>query len=129
MVQFQILSGRMAGSRPVARRFPFWIGRGATAPLRLEDPGVWERHVEINFQRGIGFELAAQGDALVSVNGERQTAVRLRNGDLIELGGTRLRFWLGDAEQKELGTREFFTWMLVALVAVGQIALVYWLLR
>jgi predicted component of type VI protein secretion system len=128
MIQFQVLSGKMAGSKQVARLFPFRIGRSPEAHLRLEDPGVWDAHAEINFHRGDGYHLAANPDSLVLVNGERFAAARLRNGDVIELGGARLRFWLADAEQKKLVFREWSTWLLIAAVAFGEIALIYLLL-
>ena len=48
MVQFKIVSGKMAGTEQVARRFPFRIGRSAEADLRLEDDGVWDDHLELS---------------------------------------------------------------------------------
>ena len=46
-------------------------GRAADAGLPLDEAGVWERHLQIEFQRGTGFTFTAQPDALALVNGER----------------------------------------------------------
>lgn len=129
MIQFQILSGKQAGSDIVVRRFPFCIGRGAEADLQLDDAGVWERHVQIEFQRGEGFAFSANSQALMLVNGERVESGILRNGDLIELGSMQLRFWLARTKQRSLRFRETLTWMALIALFGGQIALIYWLLN
>ena len=46
MVQLNILSGKKAGTRTVARHFPFRIGRAAGNELQLEDDGVWDQHLD-----------------------------------------------------------------------------------
>jgi hypothetical protein len=129
VIQLHILSGQQTGSDIVVRRFPFVIGRGAGAGLLMDDAGVWDRHLQIEFQRDAGFTFSVQPNALAVVNGERAEAGTLRNGDLIELGSARLRFWLARSTQKTLRVREALTWFaLFALFAV-QIGLIYWLLR
>lgn len=129
MIQFQILSGKQAGSDIVVRHFPFCIGRGADADLQLDDAGVWDRHVQIEFQAGEGFTFSVNTQALTLVNGERVESGVLRNGDLIELGSMRLRFWLARSKQKSLRFRETLTWMALIALFGGQIALIYWLLN
>ena len=129
MIQFQILSGKQAGSDIVVRRFPFCIGRGAEADLQLDDAGVWERHLQIEFQRGEGFAFSAKSQALILVNGERVESGLLRNGDLIELGALQLRFWLARSRQKGLRFRETLTWTALVALFGGQIVLIYWLLN
>jgi len=75
MIQFQILSGKTAGTRWVARHFPVRIGRAAANDLQLQDNGVWDEHIELNFDRRQGFVLTAKPNALVTVNREAvQTA-------------------------------------------------------
>jgi len=128
MIQLEILSGKMAGNRYGVRRFPLRIGRAPQAGLRLEDPGVWENHAEIGFERGNGYQARANGDALLRINGELLAASRLRAGDVLELGAVRIRFWLGAPTQRRLGLREFGTWLLIAAVILGQIVLIYELL-
>src|SRR6266850_5588955 len=129
MVQFQILSGKMAGTRWVARRFPVRVGRTAANDLQLQDQGVWDEHLELNFDRRQGFTLIAKPDALVTVNREAVQTARLRNGDSIELGAVRLQFWLGETRQYGLRIREWFVWTLIAVISLGEVALVYWLLQ
>ena len=40
-----------------------------------------------------------------------------------------MQFWLGDPRQRGLRIREGFVWTLIAAISLGQVALVYWLLR
>ena len=129
MIQLQILSGKQAGRDLVARRFPFVIGRAANTDLQLDEPGVWDRHFRFRFERGAGFGFDAQTDALVMVNGEQVAEGFLRNGDVIELGSARLRFWLARARQKTLRVREALTWTALFVLFGAQIALIWWLLR
>jgi len=129
MVQFNVLSGKKAGNQSVARHFPFRIGRATESDLPLDDDGVWDQHLILEFQRETGFTLTTVSNALASVNGRPvQTAV-LRNGDLITLGSVKLQFWLGATRQGGLHTGEFFVWALLILVTLGQLALIYWLIR
>ena len=129
MVQFRILSGSKAGVTWVARRFPVRIGRSPDADLRLEEPGVWDEHLRIAFDRAEGFILETQSNALASANGSAVTRAVLRNGDTVELGSVKLRFWLGEARQRGLRFREWFVWFFIAAVCGGQVALIYWLMQ
>jgi pSer/pThr/pTyr-binding forkhead associated (FHA) protein len=129
MVQLSILSGKQAGNLWVARRFPIRVGRAAKSDLRLDEPGVWDQHLRILLKPKEGFVLQAEDDALVSVNGAPFRSGLLRNGDLIELGASKLQFWLAERRQRGLGSREVLTWVGIALISLGQVALVYWLLQ
>jgi predicted component of type VI protein secretion system len=129
VIQFQLLSGKQAGAEIVVRHFPFRIGRGAEADLPLDEAGVWERHVQIEFQRGKGFAFTTNSQAVTLVNGMRVENGLLRNGDLIELGSMQLRFWLARSKQKSLRFREAFTWTAFFALFGAQIALIYWLLN
>jgi pSer/pThr/pTyr-binding forkhead associated (FHA) protein len=128
MIQLDVLSGTKAGSRTVVRRFPFRVGRAADNDLQLDDGGVWNRHLALEFQTG-GFNLAVEPDALVSINGAPFQNQILRNGDVITLGSAKLQFWLAAARQRGLRPREMFVWTLVAAVTAVQIALIYRLIR
>lgn len=128
MIQLHILSGKQAGGEIVVRHFPFTIGRG-DAHLPLDDGGVWEQHLQIDFQHGAGFTFTARSDAGVIVNGASVAAGLLRNGDLIELGAARLRFWLARTEQRSLRWREGLTWAALFALLAAQGALVWLLLR
>jgi predicted component of type VI protein secretion system len=125
MVQLKIVSGQTAGTHWVARHFPVRIGRASTCDLRLEEAGVWDEHVKLNFTQGEGFLLNAHTDALVAVNGQTVRTARLRNGDMISLGSVQLQFWLGDAPLRGYRLREWFVWSLVAAVVAAQVFLVY----
>jgi hypothetical protein len=129
MIQFNVLSGKMAGTQTVARRFPFHIGREAGVDLRLEDPGVWDRHARVDFKKAEGISLTALGEALVSVNDQSVRETVLRNGDRLAIGSVQLRFWLAETRQRGLGIREFVVWACVLFVTLGQLALLYWLLQ
>jgi pSer/pThr/pTyr-binding forkhead associated (FHA) protein len=129
MVQFNILSGRKAGVQSAARRFPFRIGRAPGNELQLDDDGIWDQHLTLEFNRQKGFTLAIAPNALVAINsGLVQTAI-LRNGDIITLGSAKLQFWLAAARQRGLRLREAFVWALLAAVTAAQFALIYWLIR
>jgi predicted component of type VI protein secretion system len=129
MICLQILSGSKAGARWVARRFPVRIGRATANDLQLEDDGVWDEHLELAFDPTQGFVLNPRPNAIVAVNREAAQGTRLRNGDAIELGSVQMRFWLGETQQRGFRGREWFVWMLVAAMSLGQVALVYWLLQ
>jgi pSer/pThr/pTyr-binding forkhead associated (FHA) protein len=129
MVQLKILSGTQAGSMTVARRFPFRVGRGAESDLRLEEPGVWDRHLEIAFEPRNGFLAVPRGEALITVNGKPSGAVRLRNGDQIEMGGAVVQFWLGETQQRGFRLREWMVWSTYALVTALELLLIFRLLE
>ncbi len=129
MVQLKVLSGKKAGTVWVARRFPVRVGRSAGADLQLDESGIWDQHLQVDFSRGEGYVLRTQPDALTSVNGQAAPRALLRNGDTIEIGSIRMQFWLAEARQRGLRFREGLTWAGIAVVTAGQISLIYWLLR
>jgi pSer/pThr/pTyr-binding forkhead associated (FHA) protein len=125
MVQLDILSGNMAGTHWVARRFPVLIGRAAACHLQLEGNGIWEHHAQLEFDPAEGFLLQVQQDAIVTVNSQPVQSARLRNGDSISLGSVQIQFWLGDVRQFGLQLREWLVWMIVLAVTVSQVVLAY----
>jgi predicted component of type VI protein secretion system len=125
MVQFKIVSGKMAGTEQVARHFPFRIGRSPSADLRVEENGVWDEHLEMAFHPGEGFILTAHPDALAAINGQPFREAVLRNGDSIEIGALKIRFWLGATRQRSLRPREWLTWAAFALIIAFQLFLIY----
>lgn len=129
MVQLRIISGTMAGDVQVVRHFPFRIGRSVENDLCLEDAGVWENHLTLEFQKNEGFILQAAPDAFAAINEEPQTSARLRNGDIISFGSAKIQFWLAAPRQRGLRLREFFVWVLLAAVTILQLALIYSLLK
>jgi len=130
MVQLKFLSGKKAGTSWGTRRFPVRLGRAANADLRLEEDGVWDDHLRIEFNAREGYVLGTGAGALVRVNGRPlEKPAPLRNGDLIEIGSLRMQFWLGEPRQRGLRLREWLTWLFIALICLGQIGLIYWLLQ
>jgi pSer/pThr/pTyr-binding forkhead associated (FHA) protein len=129
MIQFKILSGKLAGELRFVRRFPFHIGRSPQADLRLEDDGVWDNHLTVGFEKAEGFILATAPDAFAAVNEQPQKNTRLHNGDIISFGSAKIQFWLAAPRQRGLRFREFFVWLLLAAVTAAQIALICRLLR
>ena len=129
MIQLNILAGKQAGTHTVARHFPFHVGRAPGNELQLEDDGVWDQHLTLEFQPQSGFNLATAPEALVTVNGDPVHNTTLRNGDTITIGSVKLQFWLAAAAQGSLRVREGFVWALMGGVTAGQMALIYWLLK
>ena len=125
MVQLEILSGKMAGVKQDARHFPFRIGRGAADHLRVEEAGVWDGHVTLAFDPAAGIVMSAPASALVAVNGRPCREGVLHNGDELELGALKIRFWLGAPRQRSLRVREWLTWTVFVLIAAAQIILIY----
>lgn len=127
MVQFNILTGKKAGTEWVARRFPFHVGRSVSDGLSLDEAGVWERHVRIDLSAGEGVVSEVSPDALALVNGQRVERALLRNGDIIEMGSVKLRFGLSPTRQYSLRFREILTWIALTALCLGQVAIIYWL--
>src|SRR5215472_4217328 len=129
MIELRILTGKKAGSQSVVRRFPFRIGRAGENDLQLTDDGTWDQHLTLEFHRREGFRIAVAQNALAMVNHQPVQTALLRNGDIITLGSAKLQFWLAAASQRGLWLRERFVWALLVAVLLGQIALIYQLIR
>jgi predicted component of type VI protein secretion system len=128
MVDLQILSGRGAGTRFCGDHFPIRVGRGEDLDFSLNEPGVWPRHFQIIWQPE-GLILEAEPDALVSVNDTAVRQAALHNGDIITIGSLRIRFGLSSVRQSQMATGEWLTWIGLGSLCLGQVALVYLLLR
>ena len=121
MIRLTVISGKTAGCSLAVRRFPFHIGRSAGNDLVLEEAGVWERHLTLEFQRQEGIRLLPGSGALLSVNSEPvDQPCRLRNGDLIALGAVKLQFFLSSPVQRALLVREALVWGLLVAVFAAQ---------
>jgi len=129
MVQLKILSGKKAGTELVARHFPFGVGRSSACELCLDDPGVWERHFQIELNPSESFVLVTQPNTSVTIDGMSVQQASLRNGDTIEIGQAKILFGLSQMKQKSLVLREWMTWLALAVLCLVQIALIYELLR
>jgi pSer/pThr/pTyr-binding forkhead associated (FHA) protein len=129
MVRLEILSGKQAGTGWVARGFPVRIGRSPVADLRLEENGVWEDHLQLDFSPAEGFVLKARPPAQAVVNGQPVQQAILHNGDHIDIGSLKLQFWLREARQRGLRFRERLIWVGILVVCLVQVAIIYWLVR
>ena len=127
MVQFRILSGKKAGATWVARRFPVRVGRAPDCDLQLAEQGVWNEHFRVEFHPGAGFVLETFPEAIVTANGLPVQRTVLHNGDTLEIGALKLRFWLNEARQRSLRISEALVWSVIIVVTLGQVALAYWL--
>ena len=125
MVQLQILNGAKAGTRWVACRLPFSVGRSAQDDLRVEADGVWDRHARIELRDRQRAVLTSSAQALTSVNGQPIQESVLRNGDVLQIGSVHIQFSLSPAAHRGLRFREALTWIGIALMALAQVALVY----
>ena len=125
MVQLKVLSGKKAGTAWVVRRFPVRIGRSGAADLQLEEEGVWDQHLQLDFNSAKGILLTTQPSALATVNGQPVQQAVLRNGDAIDIGALKMQFWLSETRQGGLRLREGLTWIAIAAISFGQIALIY----
>lgn len=129
MLQLKILSGKMAGTEIVARRFPFSIGREKENDLVLEDAGVFERHAKIELRSSREFFLQTEPNTFVAISGQQNiSAAPLKNADLIEVGTAKLLFSLSPTRQQGLAFREIAVWIALALLTLAQFALIGWLL-
>jgi pSer/pThr/pTyr-binding forkhead associated (FHA) protein len=129
MVQLKVLSGKKAGVEFPFDHFPIRIGRSPGCDLCLDEPGVFDRHCEITWPSREGLFVQAQPNALVRVNEQDVQQSCLRNGDLLSLGGLRIRFELAPVRQRGLLIRELLTWIGLAGLCLGQVALIYRLLQ
>jgi pSer/pThr/pTyr-binding forkhead associated (FHA) protein len=129
MIYLQLLSGKKAGSRAAAVHFPFRIGRDPQNDLSLEDDGVWDQHLTLEFRQQEGFHLATISHAIAAVNGKPVEDVLLRNGDIITIGSAKIQFWLAPAPQYGLRLRENSVWGLLLLVTLFQFFLMWYLMR
>jgi predicted component of type VI protein secretion system len=128
VVQLQLLTGNRSGTIFRSAHFPIRAGRAPESDLPLNDPGVWQRHFLIDW-RSEGLVLEAESEALLSVNDAPTQHAVLRNGDIITLGALRIRFSLSPVRQSSLAPREWLTWFALGALCLGQIALVYLLIR
>ena len=130
MFHIKVLTGKSAGTQKDIRlnEFPWVVGR-PPARLSLEDPGVWDRHLELSLDAGNTLQVRVHPQALALKNGVAFSETALRNGDLLQISSVQLEISLGTTEQRGLRPREIITWASLVVVALSQVALVYWLFQ
>lgn len=129
MIQLHILSGKKAGATISISKLPFAVGRTAASSLAIDESGVWDQHFTISWPKVNELVLTANPSAITIVNGAKVSETALREGDLIEAGAVKMRFGFEPVRQKSLFTREMLTWIALSLLSLGQVALIYQLLR
>lgn len=97
--------------------------------LQLDDDGIWDHHLTLEFKRRHGFFLTKAPDAVAAVNNQTFETVRLCNGDVITIGSARLQFWLASTSQRGLRMRETMIWTIIFAVTAFQLILIYVLIR
>jgi pSer/pThr/pTyr-binding forkhead associated (FHA) protein len=128
MVQLHILSGKKAGAQFTGTRFPIHVGRAAEADISVDEPGVWPRHLKIT-RRPEGLVCQAEANARVGVNDVQVDQAVLRNGDVISIGALKIQFALAPVRQSSLFAREWLVWTALAVICLGQVALICRLIR
>lgn len=104
-------------------RFPFTIGRERSADYCCQEPGVWDRHAQLELDPDNGFKVKSPASAPILINGEASHDSALKNGSVLTLGGVQIACWLSAAKQKSLAFGEALTWAMIVTVFAAQIAL------
>jgi hypothetical protein len=73
--------------------------------------------------------LSARPNALAAINGQPVQEAVLRNGDTMEIGALKIRFWIGPTRQAGMRIREWLTWAALVLITAGQLAIIYRLMQ
>jgi hypothetical protein len=101
-VRLTVETGPQAGTVvPLDRDQPTYLGSGADCALRIQEGGVEPHHAVVKALRDQGFGLKALANG-VRVNGDSIEATPLKDGDVIEIGTTRIAF--GEVQQRGLPT-------------------------
>ena len=126
--QLHITAGKLAGHYYPANTFPLVIGRGENCDLQMTDPGIWNRHLEIDIDIEYRLLIRCNPESTAMINGEPLTENQpLRNGDHIEIGTGKLQFWLGNVQQKNLHAHDTIMWILLGTLTLAEIILILWL--
>lgn len=125
MVRLDVSSAGETPATHLLRQFPCVVGRGSDCGLRVAASGVWERHAEIDLKGDAGFAVRAVGDGVVVLNGVAVKDARIRNGDQIEMGGLKIRFWLAPVRARPHRGGDIVFWGLCALAVLGMLTLIF----
>jgi pSer/pThr/pTyr-binding forkhead associated (FHA) protein len=122
MLQVTLLRPAGGAVTPVPR-YPFRIGRAADDQMRLQVPGVWDRHCTLEWRGSEGVHLVGDARALTLVNGQPVKEVRVRNGDIVDVGGVQLMLSVCPVPQRHFGALEFLVWLTLSTIALSQLFL------
>ncbi|MBL8725756.1 MAG: protein kinase [Planctomycetes bacterium] len=101
-MRLTVETGPMAGTVvSLDREHPTTLGSAADCGLRVQEAGVLPQHAVVKALKDQGFGLKALGQG-VRLNGAQVEAAPLQDGDIIELGTTRIAF--GQVQKRGLPT-------------------------
>lgn len=129
MLQVQVLTGKQADQEFTVRRYPFTIGRNPTDTLRLQDAGVWGRHLKLRIADDDRIVIKVRPETTATAQHQSFDEKTLVNGDTVEFGAVKLKFWFSPTVQYRQQVREWLSWIGVAALVLVQLGLVYWLIR
>jgi hypothetical protein len=121
------LTLRESGSDPkwvAVDTVPYVIGRAAEANLRVEAPGVWDRHLVLELDATEGLVAIPSPEALTTFEGQTIQRHRVRMGDVLGLGSVTIQFLLTPVVRRRTGLWEVAVWLLFAAVIGYQVFLV-----
>ncbi len=72
------------------------IGRGTQSSYQLTDPSVSRTHCQVLLQDGATTVICRGGSGGTLVNGKKIQQYMLKPGDIVQIGGTQLRFQIDD---------------------------------
>ena len=98
---------------------------GVERAVELDDPGVASPHATLLHDPAAGYLLKALGAATLYTGGRSVHELRLRNGELFQLGGVCLQFRLRPAKARDWAWLELLS---AAAVAACCVAEVLWIL-
>ena len=129
-VRLERLDGDFLGEQVEACNFPFKIGRDRNCHHRIEAKGVWPCHLILEEAGENGIIVKRDSEATLNINSlAASKSVRLQNGDLLQFGSVRLRFWLAPIGQMGQRSTEFIIWLSLSMLILGQVAIIAWLLK
>jgi len=129
MIEIWMLEGKQAGAWWTARHFPVRIGRHPDSDIPLDEPGVWDDHLALDYERAAGFVARPLSDGTVLVDDQPAGTVAVRNGSTLRVGGALLQFWVAPAAQRSFTLLEVCLWTSLILLCTGEVMLMLWLAR
>lgn len=120
-MRLTVETGPSAGTvHPLDREQPSYLGSAKDCAVVIDEAGVAGQHAVVKALRGEGFGIKALAPGL-RVNGAAVDACPLADGDIIELGTTRLAY--GNVQQQGLPT--IAGYRILSVLGKGGMGIVY----